>query len=400
MNEPLRVLHVITRLIVGGAQENTVSSVLGLHRKANLSVRLISGPSGRSEGSLEGEFAGAPGILSIEPDLVRPIHPWKDLRALNRLTKAFRQHRPHLVHTHSGKAGILGRMAARRARVPIVVHTIHGPSFGRFQSAFANGVFRAAERAAGRRTNHFISVADAMSEQYLAAGIGCPNQFTRIFSGFNLDPFLEATNDANLRAKLGLRQDDFVIAKLARLSPLKGHEDLFVVAREILLRRSNCKFLLIGDGPLRQQFERRLAAAGLQGQFVFTGLVQPAEVARYLGIADLLVHLSQREGLARALPQASAAGKPVIAYASDGAPEVCIEGKTGFLIEPGNIQQLTSRLMLLAGDPELRVKLGSAGREWVRQRFAVTDMVEAIYELYLRLAAQAGLLEGLQRALS
>ena len=161
-------------------------------------------------------------------------------------------------------------------------------------------------------------------------------------------------NDDAFRASLGLRPDDVVIAKLARLSPLKGHEDLFMVAREILSQRTDLKFLLIGDGPLRQQFARRIANEGLQGRFVFAGLVQPEEVPRYLGIADILVHLSRREGLARALPQALAAGKPVVTYASDGAPEVCIEGETGFLIEPGNIQQLTARLLLLAGNPALR----------------------------------------------
>src|SRR5436190_23352298 len=137
----MRVTHVITRLIVGGAQENTIASVLGLRQKPGLEVDLISGSSVGPEGSLEFAFAQTPGALEILPELVRPVHPWKDALAWQRLTRLFRQTRPDLVHTHSGKAGILGRLAARRARVPVIVDTIHGPSFGNFQGDFANFIF-------------------------------------------------------------------------------------------------------------------------------------------------------------------------------------------------------------------------------------------------------------------
>src|SRR3954469_10406041 len=217
MRDDLRVVHVITRLIVGGAQENTVASVLGLHHKTGISVNLLSGPTDGSEGSLEPSFRQNPELLSIVPSLVRPIHPWKDVRALSQLRQQIRRTKPHLVHTHSGKAGILGRLAARRARVPIVVHTIHGPSFGRFQGTLANAIYTRAERLAGRSTDHFVSVANAMTRQYLEAGIGSPQQFTRILSGFDLEPFLQATNAPEGRASLGLNANDFVVAKIARL---------------------------------------------------------------------------------------------------------------------------------------------------------------------------------------
>jgi glycosyltransferase involved in cell wall biosynthesis len=388
----LRVLHVITRLIVGGAQENTVSSVLGLRQKPDLSVHLISGLSGGSEGSLESQFTHLPGTLSIVPELVRPIHPWQDRLALSRLTEIFRRERPDIVHTHSGKAGILGRLAAHRAAVPIIIHTIHGPSFGSFQSWLPNCVFRSAERRAARYTDHFISVADAMTEQYIAAGIGRPEQFTRIFSGFDLQPFLSATNDAAVRARFGFTQSDFVVVKLARLARLKGHDDLFAAAPAVISRHPNTKFLLIGDGPLRSQFEARVAALGLQRHFAFTGLVRPDEVPSLLGIGDVLVHLSRREGLPRALPQALAAGKPVVACACDGAPEVCVDGKTGFLIKPDDPKSVIARLTELADDPALRARLGENGREFVRNRFGAVQMVDAIYDLYLSLAGKASLI--------
>src|SRR5438270_4178303 len=195
----MRVVHVITRLIVGGAQENTVASVLGLRKKPGLEVTLISGPTTGPEGTLEGLFREVPQALSIVPTLVRPLHPWKDWRALAALTQTFRAHRPDIVHTHSGKAGILGRIAAARGGVPVIIHTIHGPSFGAFQGALPNLMFRAAERYAAKVTSHFVVVANAMKEQYLAAGIGRENQYTRIFSGFPLQPFENATNDPNLR---------------------------------------------------------------------------------------------------------------------------------------------------------------------------------------------------------
>src|SRR5208282_4453781 len=188
----MRVTHVITRLIIGGAQENTVATVLGLQRQPGLEVDLVSGPTTGPEGSLESCFASRPELLTVLPSLVRPVHPWRDLEAFWQLRQIFQTSRPRIVHTHSGKAGILGRLAAGRAGVPVILHTIHGPSFGPFQATAANWLFRGAERAAGKVTTHFLSVADAMTRQYLAAGIGRPEQYTRVFSGFPLEPFLAA----------------------------------------------------------------------------------------------------------------------------------------------------------------------------------------------------------------
>ena len=299
----MRVTHVITRLIVGGAQEHTIASVHGLRRKPGFEVNLLSGPGLGAEGSQEAAFAECPQLLTILPNLVRPLHPLKDWLALRQLTRRFRQIAPDLVHTHSGKAGVLGRLAARRAGVPLIVHTIHGPSFGSFQGPVANALFRAAERRAGQVTTHFVTVAEAMTRQYLAAGIGRPGQYTRIFSGFAVEPFLQARNDPNLRARLGLGPEDFVVGKIARLFKLKGHDDLFAIAPELVRACPRMKFLLVGDGPWRGQFAARARGLGLEKSFVFTGLIRPEEVAAYVGIMDCLVHLSRREGLPRALPR-------------------------------------------------------------------------------------------------
>jgi glycosyltransferase involved in cell wall biosynthesis len=383
----MRVVHVITRLVVGGAQENTVATVLGLRAKPGVRVKLISGPTTGAEGSLEPQFSATPGLLSFVPELVRPVHPLNDWRALRRLEAIFREQKPDIVHTHSGKAGILGRLAAERAAVPVIIHTIHGPSFGNFQNGLSNFIFRAAEKKAARVTDHFIVVADSMKNQYLAAGIGRPEQYTKIFSGFPLKPFLAAKNDLELRKTLGIAPGDFVVGKIARLFKLKGHDDLFGVAPELIRRHPQIKFLLVGDGAWRARFENLARSLGVENHFIFTGLVPPSEVPRYVGIMDALVHLSLREGLPRALPQALAAAKPVVAYDCDGAREVCRENETGFLISPGDQEKLVNCILLLAGNENLRHRLGQSGSAYVRKNFAVEKMVDDIYDLYLKLAA-------------
>lgn len=382
----MRVAHVITRLIVGGAQENTIASVLGLRTKPGLEVSLISGPTTGPEGTLEPLVAGVPGLLTLVPALVRPVSPWHDARAALALVRCFRELRPQLVHTHSGKAGILGRWAAHRTGVPIIIHTVHGPSFGTFQGSLANGAFRVAERWAGRLTTHFVTVAHAMTRQYLAAGIGSPERYTRILSGFPLQGYLRATNDPALRAQLGLGPQDVVVGKIARLFALKGHDDLFAVAPALVRRCPRLKFLLVGDGPWRERFGALARQLGLADRVCFAGLVAPEHIPRYLGVMDLLVHLSRREGLPRALPQALAAGKPVVAYDSDGAGEVCVDDQTGFLVPVGDLAALTDRVARLAEDTALRAALGQRGRALVQAWFPVEKMVEELHGLYLKLS--------------
>jgi glycosyltransferase involved in cell wall biosynthesis len=382
----MRVTHIITRLVIGGAQENTVATVLGLRKKPDIQVELVSGPTTGPEGSMQPVVASHPNLLTIVPPLVRPVHPLFDLRATGQLTGLLRDRRPDIVHTHSGKAGILGRIAAQRAKVPIIIHHIHGPSFGPFQGVLPNFVFRAAEKFAARYTTHFFCSADAMTRRYLAAGIGRPEMYTRVFSGFPLQPFLQARNDPALREKLGFPPDAFVIGKIGRLSPLKGHEDLLLVAKSLLPRCPQARFLLVGDGPLRSRIEARARDLGIADRIGYTGLVQPSEVPQYLGIMDSLVHVSYREAVSRALPQALAAGKPVVAYDFDGADEVCQNGKSGFIIPTGDTQAVADALLKLALDKSLRESFGNSGRAFVAEHFPVEKMVDLQYSWYLRLS--------------
>ena len=386
----MRVTHVITRLVVGGAQENTIATVLGLRAKPGVEVTLISGPTTGAEGSLESRFDSRPGMLSIVPELVRPVQPLKDFSALRKLEKILREQKPDIVHTHSGKAGILGRLAAKRAGVPVIIHHIHGPSFGNFQGPAANLIFTAAEKHAAKVTDHFFCSADAMTKLYLAAGIGKPGQFTRIFSGFNLEPFLTATNDLALRQSLGLDESHCVIGKIARLFKLKGHADLLAAFQNILPQIPHARLLFVGDGSLRGQIENQIRSLGLRGKVILTGLVPPGEVARYVGIMDCVAHLSWREALSRALPQALAAGKPVVAYDFDGANEVCLENQTGFVVRTGDTEAAARRLLQLAADPALREQFGRAGKAFVKENFSIEKMVDDQYHVYLKLAAERG----------
>jgi len=386
----MRVAHIITRLVIGGAQENTLYTLQGLRSRPDIQLQLIAGPSIGPEGSLEPSARAVPGLLTIVPELVRPVHPWKDIRAYGHLTRLLREARPDLVHTHSGKAGILGRLAARKAGVPGIIHHIHGPSFGPWQGAVPNLIFKTAEQMAGRFTDHFLCSASAMSRLYLSAGIGQPQQYTRVFSGFQLAPFLNAEPSGALRTRLGIADQDFVVGKVGRLAPLKGHADLITAAPAIIESCPNVRFLIVGDGKLRADLESHIAAKGLQGRFVFTGLVPPSEVASHVAIMDCLVHLSYREALSRALPQALAARKPVIAYDFDGADEVCLDGQTGFLVHQGDIPTFVDRVLRLARDPALRERLGAQGQELVREEFSIERMVQTQYEVYLRVARAKG----------
>ena len=231
-------------------------------------------------------------------------------------------------------------------------------------------------------------VADAMRRQYLQADIGDPDQYTRILSGFNLEPFLNARNELKRRAGFGLNPEDIVVGKVARLFRLKGHDDLFAISPELVRRDPRIKFLLVGGGEWRQRFEQEAIKLGLKDRFIFAGLVPPEEVPALIGIMDILVHASFREGLARALPQALAAGKPVVAYDCDGASEVCLPERTGLLVGPGDRDGLRDAILRLSLNADLRERLGQAGRELVRTEFPVQKMVDDIYALYQRLLVQ------------
>jgi glycosyltransferase involved in cell wall biosynthesis len=376
-------------LIVGGAQENTLYTVVGLRKLPRYEVvDLVTGPTTGPEGSIE-KTAVEQGVDLIRvPELIRAIRPLTDFAALRKLKHIVRQGRYDIVHTHSAKGGVLGRMAAKSAGVPVIVHTIHGPSFFPYQSRWKNFFYKSAERYVGRMTTHFISVADAMTKQYLAAGIGRPGQYTTIYSGMEIGAFLNQPRDETLREQLGIKPDELVVGKIARLFELKGHNFLLAAAPQIARQVPQVKFLLVGDGLLHQHYQKEAQRLGIADRVLFTGLVPPQEMPRYISVMDVVAHLSLREGLPRTLPQALACGKPVVAFDLDGSAEVCLDGRTGFLIPAEDVGALTRTVVRLLRDRELAGRMGAAGREWVREKFSIETMVRQIDELYQRLWEQ------------
>ena len=378
----MRIVHVITRLIVGGAQENTLLSCEGQHERGH-DVTLVTGPALGPEGSLM-QRARSRGYRVVEVDeMRRSILPVKDFRTFHRLVRLMRELKPDVVHTHSSKAGIVGRWAADKAKVPAVVHTIHGLAFTASTSRMVNSVYRALERQTAPITTKIVCVADAMRQQSLAANIGTPDQYVTVYSGMETRPFLEPPVPREaVRRQLGLAEDHVVVGTIARLFHLKGHDDLLHQAPVLCNQFPYLRFLWVGDGLLRPQFERRIDSLGLRDRFILTGLVPPARIPELTHAMDILVHPSRREGLARALPQGSLAGKPVITYDVDGNREGVINGETGFVLQPFNHSKLAAAVWDLIVDLPLRRSMGEAGRRFALARFDSKVMVDALEALY------------------
>ena len=378
----MKIVHVITRMILGGAQENTLLSCAGLLGLGH-QVRLLTGPTAGPEGELLSEARSRGVPVEELPDLVRPVSPLRDLRAYLALKRRFRELAPEVVHTHSSKAGVLGRAAARAAGVPVVVHTIHGLPFHRYQSALLGLAYARAERWAARRCDQLVSVAEAMTDQAVAAGVAPREQFVTIYSGMEVEPFLRARERRQeVRARLGYAPGDFVVAKLARLFELKGHQYLLEAARRASVAHPELRLLLVGDGVLRGRLQAQARAAGLAEQVTFAGLVPAAEVPGYLAAADLLVHASLREGLPRAVPQALLAGTPVAAFDLDGTREIVRDGETGLLVAPRDAQGLAGAIRRMVEDREFAARSAAAGQELARRLFPAEVMVQRLAVLY------------------
>ena len=380
----MHVAHVITRLIIGGAQQNTLLTCEDQHREYGDEVTLITGPAIGPEGSLI-DRARAAGFRVIELDSMRrSIHPWHDWRSYRDLLAVLRELRPDLVHTHSSKAGIIGRYAAAKLKLP-AVHTIHGSAFHFGQHPLAFRLYRFLERRAARWSDHLISVCDSLTDQYVEAGVAPRERFTTVYSGMDVEPFLNPPRSRDdVRTELGLADDHVAIAKVARLFDLKGHEYLIRAARAVADRNANVRFVLIGDGILREQLEQQIADSHLSDHFIFTGLVEPRRIPELINACDIVAHTSVWEGLARVLPQGLISGKPVVSYDVDGAREVVVPNETGFLLPRESITELSAAISALVESPELRERLGSTGRERFTDRFRHQTMTREIREVYKR----------------
>ena len=379
----MRVAHVITRMIVGGAQENTLFNCLDLEREHGDQVLLITGPSVGPEGDLLSQGRAGELRVSVVDTLCREINPAKDLLAYWKIKRLIKEFQPDVVHTHSAKAGVLGRSAAWNLSVPAIIHTVHGAPFHQYQGSVTRSIFRLVERWAAKRCHRIISVADAMTSLMVNSHVADKSKFVTIYSGMDVKPFLSARDERlAIRSRYGIEDHHLVIGKIARLFRLKGHDDVIAAARNVIRHQPNARFLFVGDGVLRQTLQKRICDLGLDDFFIFTGLVDPSEVPSLIGAMDLLVHASYREGLARALPQALIAGIPVVSYDIDGAREVVLNHKTGVLVQPGNIEALANGILELSSNHKIRQQYGLQGRNLFTEQFDHREMTRKIRDLY------------------
>jgi len=380
-------------MILGGAQENTLLTCEGLLQSPDWDVTLVTGPALGPEGELirRAAKAGVPTI--IVPELRRPIHPWRDAASFAKLLSIIRSIAPAVVHTHSSKAGILGRMAAKAARVPVILHTIHGLPFHPYGNPAANAMYIMAERLAAGCCDRIVSVADAMTRQAVAAGVAAPEKFVTIYSGMEMDGFLNADRlRESTRREFGFTDDDVVIGKVARLFRLKGYEYVIEAAPRIVRLCPKARFLFVGDGILRDELRRQAQRLGVADRMVFAGLVDAARIPAMVSAMDVVVHASLREGLARVLVQALLCAKPVVSYDVDGASEVIVDGVTGRLVAPKSVEELADAVVDLIHRPDKAAEMAQEGRRRVRDRFRAETMVRQLEGLYRELLAERGAL--------
>ena len=380
----MKICHVITRMIVGGAQENTLLTIKG-HIEKGHEVVLVTGFSPGREGELLKNVEMPPFRIVEIPEMVREVSPFKDHRALRRLRAFFREEKFDVVHTHSSKAGIIGRIAARQAGVPVVVHTVHGQAFHAYEKPWKKLLYITAERIAAKYCDKIYAVAQAMIDQCVEAKVAPREKYMVVYSGMDTAAFVNAKRDMELRKSLGIPENARVIATVARLFPMKGYEEMLPAAERLVKEFPDLHFLPVGDGPMYDELQKEIAARQMSDRFHFAGLVPPHKVCDYIAQADLLWHLSLHEGLPRAVVQALAVGIPAIGYKLDGTPEVVLNGETGYVTAPRDVDAVVKYSHELLSDSALRQKMGENGRALVVERFAWRRMADILEEEFLKL---------------
>lgn len=381
----IQVLHVITRLVVGGAQENTLLTVRNLE-PTRYDISLASGPSGGPEGSLEAEAAALGAAFFRIPHLVRSPNPVWDVLAFLSLYRLIRRNRYDIVHTHTTKAGLIGRLAARAAGVPIIVHTPHGHAFHGYLGALGSKALIFLERAIAKITDRIICLTEAEKEDHLRLGVGKPEKFVTIHSGVDIERFRSVAIDArDKRIQLHLPLTGPLIGCVARLVPVKGVHVLLEAVPIIRKSLPEATTVFVGDGSLREALERRASELGLDGAVVFAGLRR--DVPELMHLFDVVVLPSLNEGMGKAAVEAMAAGRPVVGSRVAGIQNVVLHGRTGLLVTPGDPHELAEAIVAVLRNVGTSSAMGTAGRTWA-SAFSVADMIIEISRLYDALARQ------------
>jgi glycosyltransferase involved in cell wall biosynthesis len=376
-----RIVHLITRLELGGAQQNTLYCVEH-HDRSRFEVGLWTGEGGILDDKAR-EIRGAD--VRILPWLVHPIAPARDVAAILRLASWLRD--VDLLHTHSSKAGMLGRIAARLAGVRGVVHTVHGWSFNDVQPAPTRRLYVEAERAAARLTDRIVCVARCDRDRGLSSGIGHDAQYRILRSGIDPSAYAaEAGARERLRASIGAAAGDVVVGSITNFKPQKAPLDFVEAARLARSRDPRLVFVIAGDGPLRGEVERAITRAELQGAIHVLGWRQ--DVPELLAAMDIFLLTSLFEGLPRVVLQAVAASVPVVATDTGGVAEVVSHGESGLLVPPGRPDAAAEAIAVLSADAAARQRLARTARARLGVEFDIRRMVPDLEELYDEILAE------------
>ena len=386
MARKLRVLHIITHLAVGGATENTLTTCR-LGDPERVESATLAGPTSDQEAELADTARDWGVTVHTLPSLVRPISPLADLRAYRDMVAWLRRDKWDVVHTHGSKAGILGRLAAKKAGVPVIIHTVHGWGHHDRQHPIERGILVAAERYTAGITDTMIVVADANRAKGMSDNIGRREQYVTIHSGIDIARYRDVVVDRDaLRASLGIPKDALVVGTVSRLAPQKAPGDFVKMASMIHAKRPDVHFVFVGGGPMQAEFEADVKAAGLVDVVHLAGYRK--DVPEMLRTFDIFALSSLWEGLPRVFAQAMCAGLPIVATNVDGAPEAVFEGENGYLVPAGQPEQLADRTLRLLEDDGLRRRMGARGMEIVDPGFSDREMVKQIEEVYFRGARQ------------
>jgi len=322
--------------------------------------------------------------------LVQPLHPLMDFKAILDLTRHLREKPYHVVHTHNSKAGFVGRLSAKLARVPVIVHTVHGFAFHQQEPLWRRFVFRNLERLASHWCDRMIFISQPLIDWALKEKIGCSGKMTRIYSGIEIDRFrpVSETEKNNLRGKWGLLEQHAVIGIVSKLWEGKGHALLIRAFMKIRKENPAARLVIVGEGYLMESLKDLVRQMELSDAVIFTGFLE--DVPHIIATFDVAVLPSYFEGMGRVLLEAMAMEKPVVGTAVGGIPDLIEQGVNGYLVSPGSEKELASALLEILQDKNLARKMGQAGRRKMTERFSAESMVRSIKDIYEELLEKKG----------
>jgi glycosyltransferase involved in cell wall biosynthesis len=383
----MNLVHIITRLTLGGSARNTIDSAAAAVRMGYRTI-LATGPSG-DEVDITSTADSTGCELVLIPSFRRRVSPVHDTMALLQTIRLIQRHRADIVHTHTSKAGFIGRLAANVCRVPIIIHTPHGHIFHGYYGKGRTRFFVTLERAAAKLTDRIVVLTDRGAKQHLERGIGRPEQFASIPSGVDIEALRAKTPNRNsARQQLGWKNNDFYLLGVGRLVPIKGFDLAVTAMKHVCQEVPGAHLVLLGDGPERAALEALARREQLMDRLCITGVEE--EPAPYLAAADVLVAPSRNEGMGRVIVEAMSVGLPVVASRVGGIPSVVEDGRSGRLVPPENPQELSAALVALLRNASLRREYGDGGRLRA-EMFSLPVMESKLQELYREVATEKGI---------